>query len=160
MKKIFFLISAVTVIFLSYGWFFVVSPTFVSKPLIEKPILAGEPEEGHVNWVVNELSAYKLHSNPFSGEAAEMEIIILDLGKTFTTVVEDNVPITREGKGENPDIRIKINSENFMRLYEAENLEAEAVRLFKEGKAEVELLKPETELAVKGYKAIYDELGV
>lgn len=159
-KMILIAVLIVSISIITYAWFFVISPTFVTKPGISKPALTAEPEEGHVNWLVNELGSYKLHPDPLSGEPAVMEIVVTDLGRTFTSTTENNMPSTTEGAATSPDIRISITSEYFARLYQAEDASAEAVALFNEGNAEIELLKSETELATKGYKGIYDELGL
>lgn len=157
-KKLVLLLTAVLCAVLAYGWFFIISPIFVSKPELPKPVLSEVPEVESVNWLVNELEVYKLHSDPLSGEKAEMEIVIMDLNKVYTVVVEDNVPTTHEGPAANPDIRIKLDSVNFAKLYNAQNILDEAVKLYEQGKVEIELLKDETTLVAKGYKVIYDAL--
>jgi len=152
-------IAVVLVLAVAYVWFFIISPTFVSKPSIPKTALAEVPVADNVNWAVNELGSYKLHAS-LGGEPAVMEIVITDIGKTFTSTTTNNVPVTTEGPATNPDIRLKLTSENFARLYSAADPAAESAVLYKEGKAEVELLKDTATLAAKGYKAIYDEMGI
>ncbi|MEM5814434.1 MAG: hypothetical protein QXD77_01315 [Candidatus Aenigmatarchaeota archaeon] len=159
-KPLLFAAAVIAAAVLCYAWFFIISPTFVSKPVLPKPALEGAPGEGHLNWAVNELGAYKLHSDPLSGEPPVMEIVVTDLGRTFTSTTINNMPSTTEGAAVNPDIRLKLTSENFARLYKSADSSAEAAALYKEGKAEVELLKDTTTLAAKGYKAIYDEMGM
>jgi len=160
-KKQMAIIAAVAVIaVLAYAYFFIISPTFVAKPVLPKPVLAEAPVAGNVNWAVNELSAFKLHPDPISGEPAVMEIVITDAGKTFTSTTTNNVPATTEGPATNPDIRMKLTSADFARLYNSADPPAEATALYHEGKAQIELLKSTATLAVKGYKAIYDEMGI
>ena len=158
-KKIIAAVAVILVAVIAYVWFFIISPTFVTKPVLEKPALAAAPVEGNVNWAVNELGAYKLHAG-FNGEPAVMEIVITDAGKTFTSTTTNNVPVTTEGPATNPDIRLKLTAENFALLYNAADPAAEAAVLYHEGKAEVELLKDAATLAEKGYKAIYDQMGI
>ncbi len=160
-KKQASVIAVVTVVaVLAYVYFFIISPTFTSKPALSKPALAEVPVAGNVNWAVNELSAYKLHADPISGEPAVMEIVITDASRTFTSTTTDGVPVTTEGAASNPDIRLRLNSADFARLYNSADPAAEAAALYHEGKAQVELLKDTAALAAKGYKAIYDEMGI
>jgi len=158
-KPLLFAVIIVIVAVLCYAWFFIISPTFVTKPDIPKPALAEAPAAGNVNWAVNELGSYKLHPS-LSGEPAVMEIVVTDAGKTFTSTTTNNVPVTTEGPATDPDIRLKLVSADFARLYNAADPADEAAALYNEGKAQVELLKDATTLAAKGYKAIYDEMGM
>jgi hypothetical protein len=158
------LVAAAVVLLLlvavAYIYFFVVSPSFVGKPAVEKPALAAAPAAGNVVWVVNELGAFKLHADPLTGHPAVMEIVITDLGLTFTSTTTNNVPVITQGPAADPDLRLKIASADFARLYGASDPAAEAAALYNEGKAQVELLKDATTLASKGYKALYDEMGM
>jgi hypothetical protein len=153
-------VAIIVVALVAYAYFFIISPTFVSKPVVEKVTLAEQPVANNINWAVNELGSFKLHANPLNGEPAVMEIVVTDIGKTFTTTISNNVPSTVEGAATNPDIRLKIASADFAQLYSASDPAAEAAVLYKEGKAQVELLKDTTTLAAKGYKAIYDAMGI
>ena len=146
---------------LLYTYFFIISPTFVAKPQIEKPTLAeGQPvEPKHVQWLVNELGAYKLHNPPFSGKIPEMEMLVTTDNKYFTVTVKQNFPEVSEGRATNPDIRISGSREVVAKLLAAGDIIAEAKKLSDEGKIKLDILKDMTELAAMGYKALYDELG-
>ncbi|MFQ6010009.1 MAG: hypothetical protein ACE5J7_02720 [Candidatus Aenigmatarchaeota archaeon] len=159
-KYIVLLIALVIILAVAYVYFFIISPTFVVKPVITKTALGEDIGASNVNWMVNELGAYKLHSDPLSGEPAVMEIEITDTGEKFAVTIDGNVPSTEESAAASPDIRIKVGSADFTELYKSEDIVTKAVAMQKQGKVQIELLKGMVELAAKGYKAIYDELQV
>ncbi len=140
-----------------------VLPSFVKKPVIEKPLLSSNAtlSTDHVSYVANELSTYKL-SKSLTGEDPEVEIIVYDrnfgLTQTFSVVVQNNVPSAKFGNAKNPDIRINTTREAFVSLLAAGDFNKEVVDLYKRGEIQVELLKDELTLVTKGYKAIYDQL--
>ena len=147
-------------IVLAFLYFFVVTPTFVMKPNVTKLALASPSDIGgeHLNWVLNEVGAYKLHSYLLFGGPPVIESVITDQNRRFTTTVRDNYPTTVGGSANNPDIRFSMNSADFMTLYAAPDVLAKAQEMRKSGLIKVEILKDEFTMAVKGYKAIYDSL--
>jgi hypothetical protein len=147
-------------IFLAFMYFFVVSPTFVMKPNLTKLDLTSSSDIGseHVNWMLNEVGAYKLHSYLLFGEPPVIESVITDQNRKFTTTIIDNYPTTVGGAANNPDIRFSMNSADFMTLYAATDVLAKAQEMRKAGLIKVEILKDDFTMAVKGYKAIYDSL--
>jgi hypothetical protein len=154
-------VLAITLILIAataaYGYFFIISPTFVEKGTITKPSLSqGEDvKEDHVKWVVNEIGGYKLHKS-LSGEDPEMEIVVE--GKKFTVKTVDNEPVTTPGAAQNPDIRIIASLPVFYQMYDTDNIQQTVIGLYNSGDIQIELLKDEATLALKGYKAIYDEI--
>ena len=149
-RKLVFATILVILLILSYFYFFIISPVFVSKPKLEKPIFKGKVEEKHVEWVVNELGAYRLRAN------SEIEVIVD--GEEFTVSVVENKPVVKKGKAKDPDVRIYANTQVFKRIFESEDFKTELLKLYDEGLVRIEVLKPPEELILKGYKAIYDEL--
>ena len=143
-----------------YTYFFIISPTFVAKPTIEKPALsAGEPvEEEHIQYLINELGAYKLHNPPLSDKTPVIEVLVTNPNQYFTVTVEGNVPKTTPGRADDPDIRISGSSDAVVQLLSAGDIAAESKKLSDEGKITVEVLKDMPELVAMGYKALYDEL--
>ena len=143
-----------------YAYFFVISPTFVAKPTIERPSLAaGEPvEEKHIQYLVNELGAYKLHNPPLSNQMPVIEILVTPANQYFTVKVEGNIPRTTPGRAEDPDIRISGSRDSVAQMLMSGDIAAEAKKLSDEGKINVEILKEMPELIAMGYKALYDEL--
>lgn len=150
----------VILIILAFLYFFVVSPTFVMKPSLTKLALTSPSDigGGHINWMLNEVGAYKLHSYLLFGEPPVIESVITDQNRKFTTTVIDNYPTTVGGAASNPDIRFSMNSVDFMILYAAPDVLAKAQEMRKSGLIKVEILKDDFTMAMKGYKAIYDSL--
>jgi hypothetical protein len=147
-------------IFIAFMYFFVVSPTFVMKPNLTKIALVSPSDIGsdHVNWLLNEVGAYKLHPYLLFGEPPVIESVITDQNRKFTTTVIDNYPTTVGGAANNPDIRFSMNSADFMTLYAAPDVLAKAQEMRRSGLIKVEILKDDFTMAMKGYKAIYDSL--
>lgn len=111
----------------------------------------------HIEYIMNELEAYKLHSNPLNGEQPIIKLTIPDLEETYSiTVVDNNVQSTL-AEPENPDIVININQDDLISFFISED-KSLLVSMYKEGKVVMQTLKDEEELALKGYKAIYDSL--
>lgn len=141
-------------------FFFVVSPTFVAKPGVPRPALASPSEisSEHVNWLLNEVGAYRLHPYFLFGELPVIESVITDQNRRFTTTVKDNYPTTVEGTASSPDMRFLMTSSNFAALYGASDVLAKAREMRMSGQITAEILKDEFTMAVKGYKSIYDSL--
>ena len=148
------------VIILAFLYFFVVTSTFAMKPNLTKATLASPSDIGseNVNWLLNEVGAYRLHPFLLFGEPAVIESVTTDQNRKFTTTVNDNYPTTVGGAANNPDIRFSMNSANFMILYAAPDVLTKAQEMRKSGLIKVEILKDEFTMAVKGYKSIYDAL--
>lgn len=144
------------IVAVSYIYFGVISP-LTAKTALQKPQLAaGQPvAEEHVNWVVNEIGGYKLH-NSLGGEPAEIEAVVGD--RTFSVTTQDGKTVTKQGKAANPDIRLTTDYASLARILNAADIKAEITKLYSEGTVSIELLKDQATLALKGYKAIYDEL--
>ena len=158
-KKLIIIVAVLAVIAsASYLYFFIISPTFVAKPFLEKPTLAENEEigEDHINWVVNELGGYKLHPSPLGGDPV-IELVIE--GNTFTVTTSGNNVLSSLGTPSDPDIRITANREAFERILSADDAQEEIIDLFMEGAVGFEMIKDEATLALKGYKGIYDELS-
>jgi hypothetical protein len=145
---------------LAFLYFFVVSPTFITKPSLTKLPLSSPSDIGseHVDWLLNEVGAYRLHSYLYLGELPVIESVITDQNRKFTTTVKDNYPTTVEGAANNPDIRFLMSGADFVTLYSASDVLAKAQEMRKSGLIKIEILKDEFTMAVKGYKAIYDSL--
>ncbi len=154
---------AIALIAGSVSTYLFVLPSFITKPVIEKPSIDSNAtiSSDHVSYVANELSAYKL-TKSLAGEDPEVEVVVTDaalgITQTFSVTVKDNVPSASLGNAKNPDIRISTSRDAFATLLSASDFNKQIVDLYKEGKIEVQLLKDELTLISKGYKAIYDQL--
>ncbi len=150
--------AGVVILLILYAYFFILNPSFVTKPNIPKPSLAS-PQDiavGHVNWLMNEVGAYKLHPSITSSEPPVIESYVTDLDRRFTTTITNNYPTTTDGAAQNPDIRFVTDGAGFVRLYSAADIIAEAKAMSSDGILNVEVLKDQAFLAEKGYLAIYD----
>ena len=151
-----------------YFYFTYVSPAFVEKPLVEKPVFTQTNnqtdqvviEEEHIEYLVTEIGAYNLHEDPLTKEPAVIEINVTDNGMRYAVTIVDNVPEVRIGKAVNPDIRLHTPQSELIDLLSAkEDFEQLVVDKATEGTLWVEILVDEKTLAIKGYKGIYDTLN-
>jgi len=164
-------IIAIILIITVFGgaYYFVIAPNLVSKPLIEKPSL---PEDGlnrikakehvinssHINYIINEIGAYKLHKQFGTKNYPIMEFVLTDLGGRYYSYVNDNIPKTKKGNAKNEDIIIKGTQEAIFNILKSDSI-LEAVKEAKDnGKIQVELISDMKTLAAKGYLSIYDTL--
>ncbi len=162
-KKLVFGAIAIVIIIgiIFFLYFFVLSPSFVTKPNIPKPTLvsADEIKPENINWALNEVGAYKLHSSMyFFGEPAVIESVVTDKGQVFSTTITNNYPTTTQGPAINPDIRFTMDSQSFTELYANSDILSKAKEMQKAGLVNIEILKDEAALAAKGYKVIYDSM--
>lgn len=150
----------VLVLVFAFLYLFVVTDMFAIKIEMAKPALASASDIGadQVNWVLNEVGAYKLHPYFLFGESPVIESVITDQSRTFTTTVVNHQPTTVGGAAANPDIRFSMSSADFMTLYAASDTLAQAQVMKRSGQIVVNILKDDFTMAVKGYKAIYDAL--
>ncbi len=148
--QVVFIIIILGVLFIGYFYFFQISPSFVDKPILEKPIIEEqELKTEHIIYLLNELNAYKLHNDPFTKEPPVIKIIVSNENYFFT--VEDN-EIKESLEDNNPDIVLTTTKEKIFELMESsENALTEDM--------EIEILSDEKTLALKGYKIIYDEFS-
>lgn len=157
------IMGLVAFVFLCAGlYFLVISPIYVAKPFVEKPV-QNVVDESMLEYVLTELGAYKLHANPFSGDVPEIEILVLDARQTFTATIEENVVRVRRGTATSPDARITVNQEAVLFLSNAQDEEEmgrQATQLLREREQrglKAELLAEKGDLLLKGYLALYDE---
>ena len=186
----FFLILSGLIAFIIIGYsvhLFIIEPAFVEKPELERPPLLSESisrsvqsngvtgdypvaqsiaislvDAKHLEYILTELGAYRLHKNPLSGKSPKIEILVRDLKQTFTVFVEDNRVKVFEGHTKDPDVRVSVDQDAIVSLSIAPN---EAV--FKEQAAMLlsnydasgysgELLTSEADLLLKGYVSLYN----
>jgi hypothetical protein len=164
--KVLFIVGIILVLLLT-GAFAVykvyVSPS-VEKPVVERPVsLAGSgvevqsaPVQEHIEYISNELGAYKLHPDPISHTPAVIEFELTDTQEFFTVTVTNNVPHTVVGKATNPDIKIHTTKEILLVLSSTDDLSRDILKYSDAGKLWFEPVADEKTLALKGYKALYD----
>jgi hypothetical protein len=170
-------------------YFIFISPAFVEKPFVAQPALLSQQVEAgtavqapglseipelvsaavqlvgaeHIRYVLNELGAYKLHANPFTGDLPEIEIYVRDLQKTFTAIIDDNEVMVAEAVSQSPDARVEVMQDAFVSLSTAEGeqeFQKRAAQLLSEREQrgyKGMLLTSEQDLVLKGYVALYQE---
>lgn len=164
-------VIAVILVMLVFGgaYFFVIAPNLVSKPFIEKPSLPedaleriNEGEEiinsSHINYIINEIGAYKLKKLFGTKNYPIIEFVLTDINEKYYSYVKDNIPVTKKGNAKNEDIRIKGSQETIFNILKSDNI-LKAVKEAKDNrKVEVELVSDMATLATKGYLSLYDRL--
>ncbi|MBI2578252.1 MAG: hypothetical protein HYW26_00925 [Candidatus Aenigmarchaeota archaeon] len=156
-----FIAGLALILVIIFLYFFVMYPAFVAKPSVDRfPLAAASDiDSEHINWLINEAGGYKLHPDwYFFGERPEIETVITDQGRRFTTTIINGYPVTVEAPAKNPDIRFRISSGDFLLLYASPDILKTAQAMRNEGTLRVDLLKSEFALTVKGYRVIYDKL--
>lgn len=152
-----FILLLIGILGIGYVYFFVVSPTFVEKPEIERPdIFENNPvTQEHVFYLMNEIDAFKLHDDPISNEQSIIEFIIE--GKSIIIGVEDNNYILLDSG--QPDLKIYLHKEDLFELLQKDNFEETMLEKYNSNEIEIEIIADEATLALKGYKSIYDKLA-
>jgi hypothetical protein len=156
--KLFFFLFILLLLAVGYFYFFQLSPVFVNKPVIEKPTTLENKEIYfiHIAYLLNELDAYKLHKEAFTGELAVIEVYIKDTGQHFFVQVNEGKLIGIEvGK---PDLVISTKKETLFRIFEGD-IEKRVFSAVSDGSITLNLISDEKTLALKGYKVIYDKIS-
>jgi len=164
-------IVAIVIVILVFGWayYFVIAPYLIPKPFIEKPSLpedalerikAGENiiKEGHLNYIINEIGAYKLGSPFGSKNLPVMEFVLTDTDETYYAYVKDHIPAAKQGNPKNEDIIIKTTQETAFNILKSDNTQQAVKEAKDKGKLQVELKADMKTLAAKGYPSIYETI--
>jgi hypothetical protein len=156
--KLFFFMFILLLLAVGYFYFFQLSPIFVNKPLIEKPATVENKEIDftHISYILNELDAYKLHKEAFTGELAVIEVFIEDTGQHFFVQVNEGKLVEIEtGK---PDLTLSTKKETIFRIF-GDTIEKNVFSAVSDGSIKLDIISDEKTLALKGYKAIYDKIS-
>src|SRR3989344_1775621 len=138
-------------------YFIVISPTFIFKPKIEKP-LGNELGAKELQYIANELGAYRLHFSPLDGKNAQFEIFINDKGIKYTISIEKTYPNAIKAEAPYPDIRIISNENTLMELFKSEDIQKTAAEYYQKNLIAVEIIEDINTLTLKGYKQIYEDV--
>jgi len=156
-----FLLALTLIFLLGYFYYFNISPTFVEKPYIEKPTLTSVGEDTitsqHIEYLLNELEAYKLHNTPFTQDKPVIEVYIEDTEQDFFVTVEENKVLISEEELK-PDIIITSRKEEIINLFNSNSFDLIS-DAFLNGDIKIELQNDEKILALKGYKTLYDRIS-
>ncbi len=164
-------ILAVILVIVVFGgaYYFVISPNMVSKPFMEMPSLPedfalriseGETvvNSSHINYLINEIGAYKLRKKLGSKDYPIMEFVLTDVNKRYYSYVKDNEPITKKGNAKGEDIVIKGSQETVFNILKSGSVLSAVKEAKNNGEIEIELVADMKTLAAKGYLSIYDTL--
>jgi|SRR3989339_1187750 len=162
-------IIAVVVVVAVFGgaYYLVIAPNLILKPYIEKPALpedalekinGGEDiiKEGHINYIMNELGAYKLHKTFGTNNLPIVEVVFKDVDKRYYSYVKDNMPVTKEGNAKGEDIVIEIDQETAYNILESNSPLATIKESVNNGDIDTELVADMKTLAMKGYLSLYE----
>ncbi len=145
-------------------------PEQITEPVAvqETPVQPPAEQQPQINsdqlaYVLTKLGAYKLHANTFTGAKPELEIELVDIGKIFSAVVEDNEVVVSEGRAKAPDAKIKADTYAVSSLVSASDADfkEKAAQLLNEREQRGytgELVAGKGDLLLKGYLGLYDDM--
>jgi len=154
-----------------YAYFFVISPVFVQKPILEKtplninaPALSSLPspvnqtliKSGHIIFLLNEIGAYKLHPS-LTGENPQINVDVDGRGYSFSVI---NNGIIDVQNNLNPDIKIISNESSLIMIYQSNNTKNAVLTEYNNGSIKIVPIAEMSVLALKGYKSLYDYFGI
>ena len=164
-------VISIILVVVAFGgaYYFVIAPNMISKPFIEKPTL---PEDGlsriksgeqiigaeHINYLINEIGAYKLRKKFGTKNYPIMEFLLTDINVRYYSYVKDNMPVTKKGNAKDEDIIIKGSQEVAFNVLGSDDTSIAVKEAKDKGDIEVEIVSDMKTLAVKGYLSIYDTL--
>jgi len=164
-------VISIILVVVAFGgaYYFVIAPNMVLKPFIEKPSL---PENGlsriqsgeqiisseHINYLINEIGAYKLRKKFGTKDYPVMEFFLTDINVRYYSYVKDNLPVTKKGNAKNEDIIIKGSQEVVFNIFESMDISFAVKEAKDNGDIQFEIVSDTKTLAIKGYFPIYDNL--
>ena len=151
------------------AYYFVIAPNLVSKPFIEKPSLpedwsakvsagASVVNSSHINYIINEIGAYKLRKMLWTKDYPIMEFLLTDVDERYYSFVKDNMPVTKLGNAMGENIVISGTQQVVFEILESDHVMLAVREANNNGKIQVELISDMKTLAKKGYLSIYDNL--
>jgi hypothetical protein len=169
---IFFILILLTI---AYAYYFIINPSFVSKPVVEKPLIGNlnqatinntaqnvsqevvvKPE--HILYLLNEIGAYKLHST-FNGEVPAIEFVVKDKDSKYYFTVENNNIVNKNGLIKY-DLILEADQQTIIEIYAAEDTKQAIMEHYNSGKLEVEMVADTQTLALKGYSSLAQYFGI
>ncbi|MBU3912724.1 MAG: hypothetical protein KKB21_01170 [Nanoarchaeota archaeon] len=154
-------ISLVLLLIIAAFLFLVLVKPKYGKGDVEKPVYNSDPGEfvlqaGHVNYLLNEIGAYQLHTQPMSSENPLIELRSDD--SAFFSEIEKGKIITRDEKTYEPDIIISTTKQEVINALESSNVKEYMKNSVSSGNTGIELVSSYSELFFKGYLQIYKDL--
>ncbi|MFA5020270.1 MAG: hypothetical protein WC533_04180 [Candidatus Pacearchaeota archaeon] len=130
---------------------------FVSKPGISDIVsenVSVQPE--HVQYLLNEMGAYKLHNSPLTSNTPKIELVID--GESFSAEVVDNKIIIIKEVLENEDIRFITSKEAIFEAIKSDDIVETFKSSIEMGESNYEIVGDKKTLFLKGYLSIYEEI--
>ncbi len=168
MRKIWWIIIIVFVLLILGGaifYFTQINNIFANKKNLVRPevnldLLLEDPtvqviHEEHVEYLANEMGAYKLHT--YGDETAAIVFEMTDIDKKIALVVDDDAYAT-EDIPESYDLVVKSTQLIVAEIFQEEDVGDALVERVQAGEIGVEIISDETTLAMKGFLAVYEEL--
>ena len=155
-------------------YYFFISPNLIEKPIIIKPPIVIETNQssvlsngsiivndnfglGHLEFLLNEIEVYKLHSNP-SGEIPRIKFIISDTKQEYYLGVINHKIV--EINESNPDIILRAEKNIIISVYNANNTKEKVMDSYNQELLSVEILANTETLVSKGYISLYNYFGM
>ncbi|MBU0628767.1 MAG: hypothetical protein KKC75_06260 [Nanoarchaeota archaeon] len=164
------IISLILVVAVFGGaYFFIIAPNMVSKPFMEFPFFSADAlakikagneviNASHINYVINELGAYKLNKPIFTKNYPIMEFVLTDIGKMYYSYVDKHMPVTEKGNPKNPDISIRASQETVYNTLKSDDVKDFVKKSVEDGTIKFNLTADMTTLARKGYLSLYNTI--
>jgi len=112
--------------------------------------------ESHVKYLLNEIGAYQLHTQPMSSENPLIEVAVDDF--VFFFEIERGTMLFRSEKTYEPDIKIISTKQEVKSILSSGNIKEGMKNSVSAGNTHLELVSGYTELFFKGYLQIYKDL--
>ena len=163
---IFLIVLLILILIVAGYYFIVINNIFASKLDIEKPVvdleyLAANPGtqvifEEHIEYLANEIGAYKLHSSGDSNAVILFEMT--DINEKIALIKNGEAYATNDIPG-SYDIVIKGEQMVVGELIMSEDLVEDLKTAVNNGEIEIQVISDQATLASKGYLAIYQEFA-
>lgn len=110
-----------------------------------------------INLVLYNIEAYELHNPPFSSNTPKIEFVIEE--DIYNTEIVKGKITTKKEAIENPDLKIIMPKEEFLFILNSDDLKKSLQDSVNNGNTKIEILAGNTELFVKGYLSLYQEIA-
>jgi len=156
-KFVIFLVTGIIAILLVLFYIFFFNNIFV-KAIPMNFIDVNKTTVGinQINLILYNIKAYELHNPPFSSNTPKIEFVIED--EIYNTEIVKGKIITKKEGIENPDLKIIMPKEEFLFILNSNDLKKSLQDSVSNGNTKIEILAGNTELFVKGYLSLYQEI--
>jgi hypothetical protein len=172
-----------------YAYYFIINPSFVSKPVVEKPALGNlnpainkpvnnvtnntqNPDNRNNQNESNEVIVKPEHilyllneigayklHSTFNGEVPAIEFILEDTNTDYYFTVENNNIVNKNGLIKY-DLILEADQQTIIEIYAATDTKQAIMEHYNSGKMEVEMVADTQTLALKGYSGLAQYFGI